>query len=139
MLKKYAPFILLIAAALFLYYFQNHRRGKNDADRIEITTEGIVTDEGFNRNPEKIIYTKHARCKMACRHIDESEVKEILQNGKLNVSKIETDERGKTYPIEGKTHDDQLIRIVVAPKKNDLVIVTVIDLDTDWPCDCKTF
>ena len=74
---------------------------------------------------------------MDCRHIDETEVMEILQNGKLNYKKIEEDNRGKTYPLEGITHDKQNVRIVFAPKEDDLVVVTVIDLDKDWDCNCK--
>ena len=74
---------------------------------------------------------------MDCRHIDESEIKEILENGKLNYSKIEEDARGKTYPLEGITHDKQHVRVVFAPKDNGLLVVTCIDLDTEWACDCK--
>ena len=73
---------------------------------------------------------------MECRHIDESEVMEILKSGKLNEAKIEEDSRGKTYPLEGKTHDNQNVRIVFAPKQEEVVVVTVIDLDKEWSCDC---
>ena len=75
---------------------------------------------------------------MDCRHIDETEVMEILQNGKLNYEKIEEDKPGKTYPLEGITHDKQHVRIVFAPKEEEVVVVTVIDLEKDWECDCKT-
>jgi len=74
---------------------------------------------------------------MECRHIDESEVKEILQEGKINYNKIEEDDKGKTYPLEGITHDHQLVRIVFAPHEKELVVVTVIDLEKEWPCDCN--
>jgi len=138
MLKKYAPYILLLFAALLLYYVLTNQRRHNKKESIEITTNGVPGGEGFQRNPEKITYTKHARCRMDCRHINEAEVKEILQNGKVNVNKIEEDNRGRTYPLEGKTTGDKYLRIVVAPKKNETVIVTVIDLDADLPCDCST-
>ena len=69
--------------------------------------------------------------------IDASEVKEIIAKGVINHSRIEEDEQGKTYPLEGTTHDGQQVRIVVAPKDQELVIVTVIDLGKDWPCDCR--
>jgi hypothetical protein len=74
---------------------------------------------------------------MDCRHIDESEVKEILQNGAINYEKIETGEKGKTYPLEGITHDRQHVRIVFAPHDTELVVVTVIDLEKEWLCDCN--
>lgn len=138
MLKKYAPYIVLLFAALLLFYVLTKQRGSNRKEHIEVTTDVTNGNEGFNRNPEKITYTKHARCRMACRHIDETEVIEILQTGKVNVNKIEEDNRGKTYPLEGKTGKDKYVRIVVAPRKNETVIVTVIDLDADWECDCST-
>ena len=67
---------------------------------------------------------------------DEYEVNEILRKGRLNTSRIRRDERGATYPLEGITRDKQRVRIVVAPRKNGVEVITCIDLDTDWPCDC---
>lgn len=136
MTKKYLPFIVLIAAALLLFYVKKNQRGSfpdNPSTEISIP---VITNEAFNRNVQKIIYSKHARCRMGCRHIDESEVLEILKSGKINESKIEEDSRGKTYPLEGKTHDNQNVRIVFAPKQASMVVVTVIDLDKEWVCDC---
>lgn len=135
MLKKYAPYIVLLIAALLLFYLKSHQRGRTVRNNIDITTNA-VNGEGFSRHPDSIIYTKHARCRMDCRHITEGEVKEILENGKVNEAKIDETDRGRTYPIDGRTKADKMVRIVVSPKKNDLVIVTVIDLDTDWPCEC---
>ena len=135
--KKYLPFIVLIAAALLLFYVKKNQRGnfpRNPADNISIP---VTIEEPFNRNVGKIIYSRHARCRMGCRHIDESEVKEILQSGKINMDKIEADSRGKTYPLEGKTHDNQNVRIVFAPRQDEIVVVTVIDLDKEWHCDCN--
>lgn len=135
--KKYLPFIVLIAAALLLFYVKKNQRGsfpRNPADDISIP---VAIEEPFNRNVVRIIFSKHARCRMDCRHIDESEVKEILRTGKVNVDKIEQDSRGKTYPVEGKTHDNQNVRIVFAPRQNEIVVVTVIDLDREWHCDCN--
>jgi len=137
MTKRYLPFIVLLAAALLLFYVKKYQRGnfpRNPSADISIP---VITDKGFNRKAHKIIYSRHARCRMDCRHIDESEVLEILQNGQLNYKKIEEDNRGKTYPLEGKTHDKQNVRIVFAPKQDDLVVVTVIDLDKDWDCNCN--
>ena len=74
---------------------------------------------------------------MDCRHIDESEVKEILQTGTINTEKIEQSNKGTSYPLEGITHDKQRVRIVFAPHKDEMVVVTVIDLDKEWQCDCN--
>src|SRR4051812_37137836 len=123
MLKKYAPYIVLLFAALLLYWVLTNQRGTK-RERVSLTAATVNVDEGFTRNPEKIIYTKHAQCRMECRHINETEVREILQSGKLNANKIGEDERGKTYPLEGKTGKDKFIRIVIAPKKKDIVVVT---------------
>ncbi len=137
MTKKYLPFIVLLAAALLFFFVKKNQRGnfpRNPSTDISIP---VITDEGFDRNVHKIIYSRHARERMGCRHIDESEVMEILRNGKLNTGKIEQDNRGKTYPLEGITHDKQNVRIVFAPRRDELTVVTVIDLDRDWDCNSK--
>ncbi|MBO9634203.1 MAG: DUF4258 domain-containing protein [Chitinophagaceae bacterium] len=94
--------------------------------------------EGFNRRTEKLIFTKHARCRMGCRHIDEAEVRDILLNGRINQRKSEPAARpDPKYALEGKTKDGQEVRIIFAPSDRGMVVITVIDLDTEWPCDCK--
>ena len=150
MLKKYLPYLLLIAAGLLFFFVKKNQRGnrvnKPETEQVteRITVPAVLPQdkkgeevEGFNRNATNIIFSKHAKCRMDCRKIDESEVKEILQNGTINHKKIQNDKRGKTYPVEGFTHDKQHVRIVFAPKGEGLVVVTVIDLDTEWKCDCK--
>ena len=136
MIKKYFPLIALLAAALLLFYIKKNQRGKIPGNASDITIPA-ATGQEFDRNNHKLIYSKHARCRMDCRHIDETEVLEILATGSLNYDKIEEDSRGKTYPLEGKTHDDQHVRIVFAPKQDALVVVTVIDLDKEWACKCN--
>jgi len=136
MTKKNLPFIVLLGAALLLFYVKKNQRGSAPIYPPTEISIPAITNEAFNRNAKKIIYSKHARCRMDCRHIDESEVLGILKSGKLNENKIEEDSRGKTYPVEGTTHDNQNVRIVFAPKQDDLVVVTVIDLDKEWVCDC---
>ncbi len=136
MTKKYLPYIVLLAAALLLWYIRNNQRGsypRTPADSEAIT---INTPPELDRNTQHIQYSRHARCRMECRQIDESEVRDIIERGAINYNKIEVDERGKTIPLEGVTHDQQTVRIVVAPAEGKLVVVTVIDLKKDWPCDC---
>ena len=101
------------------------------------TNKTAVGTDSFNRAITNLVFSKHARCRMECRHIDESEVKEILKEGVINYDKVEEDAKGKTYPLEGFTHDKQHVRIVFAPHVNELVVVTVIDLDTSWQCNCN--
>lgn len=150
MLKKYLPYIFLIAAiALFVFVKMNQRGNSANKPSTEQTEDKITVPavlpadekpqevEGFDRNTTNLIFSKHAKCRMACRNIDESEIREILKSGTINYKKIQNDKRGKTYPVEGFTHDKQHVRIVFAPKDDGLVVVTVIDLDTEWKCDCK--
>ena len=150
MLKKYLPFIVLIAAALLFWNIKKNQRGKTRAEPTTEQTdhntaipvipnpgENPNREEEFNRRTSHIIYSKHARCRMECRHIDESEIKEILEKGQINYNKIESDARGRSYPLEGITHDKQHVRVVFAPKNDALIVVTCIDLDNDWPCNCK--
>jgi hypothetical protein len=141
MLKKYIPYFVLLAAGFLLWFIKKHQASSYPKQKItttEIILPAVNPAESFNRNINTIIYSKHARCRMACRHIDESEVKEILAAGQINTGKIQEDQRGKTYPLEGVTHDKQHVRIVFAPKGNDkMEVVTCIDLDTEWPCNCK--
>lgn len=103
--------------------------------------ENVSTGAGsdvIDRHPDRLIYTKHARCRMNCRHIDESEVQEILQKGRINHRKSEPAGRpDPKYAFEGTTHDGQQVRIVFATAKRGTVVVTVIDLGTEWSCDCK--
>ncbi len=167
MFKKYLPYTFLLAAALLLFFIRKNQRGPEPVkpstgqtdDRI--TVPAVLPGEkkpeeikarpparagkdgddlairGFNRDTKNLIFSKHARCRMDCRKIDEREVREILINGMVNEKKIQKDKRGITYPVEGFTHDKQNVRIVFAPRGDALVVVTVIDLDKEWSCDCK--
>ena len=130
------PFLILIAVALLFFWIKKNQRGRQPG---RITIDAVKDDYYALRSGNKTIkYSIHAKCRMECRHIDESEVKEILQTGEINYNKEETTEKGITMPLEGTTHDGQHVRIVFAPKEKEIVVVTVIDLDKDWPCgDCK--
>jgi Domain of unknown function (DUF4258) len=95
-------------------------------------------DRGLVREPTNIIYTRHARCRMGCRHIDADEIKEVLRSGTINWEK--SDLRGDPdpkYAVEGDTHDGQRVRLIIAQSLRGSVVVTVIDLGEEWKCDCK--
>lgn len=99
---------------------------------------GSTGSDVIDRHPNQLIYTKHARCRMGCRHIDEAEVEEILAEGRINYRKSEPAGRpDPKYALEGTTRDGQQVRIVFAPAKRGMVVITVIDLDTDWSCNCR--
>lgn len=93
--------------------------------------------EPLYRNPTHLIYTKHAKCRMRCRQIDAGEITDILKNGTLNRQKSGKGKKGDiTYALEGWSKDDQHIRIVVTPEEDGLLVITVIDLEKEWPCHC---
>lgn len=95
-------------------------------------------NDPFNRTDTRLILTKHARCRMECRHINESEIREILQSGHINIQKSEPSASpDPKYAIEGITHDRQRVRIIVAASPRGNVIITVIDLEREWQCDCN--
>ena len=131
--KKYYPFIALFAVVLLLFWVKKNQRGTEKNERVTVQTNAIDLD----RNTTTIVYSKHAKCRMDCRHIDEAEVKDILERGTINYDKIEEDAKGKTYPLEGVTKDKQHVRIVFAPHQNEMIVVTVIDLDKEWQCNCN--
>jgi acetylornithine deacetylase/succinyl-diaminopimelate desuccinylase-like protein len=134
--KKYFPFLALLAAILLFFWVKKNQRGHVKKEVTTVTTEAKTTEQ-IDRSSTHLVYSKHARCRMDCRHIDESEVKEILEKGEINYDKIEDSDKGRSYPLEGVTKDKQHVRIVFAPHGNEIVVVTVIDLDKEWQCDCN--
>jgi hypothetical protein len=92
--------------------------------------------ETFRDSDAEYFFTKHARCRMECRHITQKEVKEIVRKADVNYAKSDLKAAaGPKYALEGYTSKDrQHVRIIVAPKQKHLSIVTVIDLDEDWNC-----
>jgi hypothetical protein len=145
--KKSLPYLflalLLVALAVVRMYKKSNPGGNTTTQqdkRREPTappSDNPGRTDGFNRRVARLIYTKHARCRMDCRHIDESEVKEILEKGTINYKKSELENtRGPKYALEGTTHDNQRVRIVFAQDSDGMAVVTVIDLDTEWKCHC---
>jgi Domain of unknown function (DUF4258) len=91
----------------------------------------------FDRHGQ-IILTKHARCRMDCRHITMREIHEILDNGTINYDKSEPNSHpDPKFAVEGYTEEKQHLRIIVAPENEKLIIVTCIELGVEWQCDCN--
>ena len=94
-------------------------------------------DRGFDRRTSYLEYSNHAKCRMQCRHISQAEVADIMEKGKINYNKSDLQNaRCPRYAIEGETKDDQEVRIIFAQCNDKTVVVTVIDLETDYKCDC---
>jgi hypothetical protein len=133
--QRWAPLFTVVVLLLALFLLRQCTDGEKEKPAAQV--EKLV--KGLNRNPEKINYSRHARCRMGCRQIDEYEVKEILAGGKINYAKSEIGDRPdckRKYAVEGITRDRQRVRIIFAPCKNEVTVVTVIDIGKEWPCDC---
>jgi hypothetical protein len=86
----------------------------------------------------RLVYTRHARCRMDCRHITEAEVQEVLAEGVVNeVKSNPSDKPCPTYAIEDETREGQHLRIVFAPCGDVVKVVTCIDLDKEFGCHCE--
>lgn len=143
--KKWAPFIIiavLLIAVILIKQLQN----KNEPlpkPKTNRTTDkdpaGSNTnrDRGFDRRTSYLQYSEHAKCRMQCRKIAQAEVEEIMRDGKINYTKSDLkNARCPRYAVEGVTRDNQRVRIVFAQCNESTTVVTVIDLETDFRCNC---
>jgi len=140
--KKWVPLaiVVVLGAALLLV----KRFGKTDNAKPKTRTEkktdpaaDVNRNRGFDRRVSYIEYTQHAKCRMQCRHINQSEVEEIMKDGAINYKKSDVNDRPcPTYALEGITSDNQRVRIVFAQCDLKTKVVTCIDLNTDWECHC---
>lgn len=136
--KRWSPVLIILVLLIALFFVKQCQKPETEKEPKE-TTEKEAVVRGLNRNPSKINYSRHARCRMECRKIDASEVEDILENGKINYAKSEIGDRPdckKKYAVEGTTKDKQRVRIIFAPCKTEVTVVTVIDIGREWPCDC---
>jgi hypothetical protein len=140
--KKWVPLaiVVVLGAALLLV----KRFGKTDNAKPKTRTEkktdpaaDVNRNRGFDRRVSYIEYTQHAKCRMQCRQITQSEVEEIMKDGAINYKKSDVNDRPcPTYALEGITSDNQRVRIVFAQCDLKTKVVTCIDLNTDWECHC---
>ncbi|WPQ62468.1 DUF4258 domain-containing protein [Chitinophaga sancti] len=139
---KYIP-MLLLALLLVLAWQQQwwkgplHRPQVKGNGTVERPLPNPVNDPSNLDRHARLTYTKHARCRMDCRQITEREVAEILETGQINTEKSNPrDLPCPTYALEGYSDDGQHLRIVFAPCSGETKVVTCIDLDKEWQCDC---
>ncbi|MEP6584544.1 MAG: DUF4258 domain-containing protein [Ginsengibacter sp.] len=129
--KKSIAFLFVIVISIliiikFISFSYNHS-----------TTKTSGKFQSF-KNTSHLKLTKHAKCRMECRHITLQEIKEIIKEGNENYAKSGVGSKGdQTYALEGYSIEHQHIRVVVAPENDELVVITCIDLDEDWPCNCN--
>lgn len=124
--------MLLLLLAALVYFYRTLPQNNTTTGHHE----AAIT---LNRTPERLHFSQHARCRMACRDIDESEVKELLLSGRINERKSDllvSDPCKKRYALEGHSRDQQSIRMVVASCGVQTTVITVIDLEKEWTCSC---
>jgi hypothetical protein len=140
--KKWLPYILILVLGIILFFV---RRTSNDNTSTATTSKKspsepagkINRNRGFDRRVSYLEYTHHAKCRMQCRNISQEEVKEIMRDGKINYNKSDVNAMPcPEYAVEGITSDNQRVRIVFAQCDLKSKVVTTIDLNTDWSCDC---
>ena len=101
---------------------------------------GAMTDDRIfaDLQDDNLSYTKHARCRMDCRTISESEIQAVLKGGEINHRKSKpNDSPCPSYAIEGNTNDGQEVRIVFAMCDNSTKVITAIDLGKKYDCYCE--
>jgi hypothetical protein len=132
--KKWVPYLLIILLAAAVIVIKQIQKKKGPGPKPTITTN---RDRGFDRRVSYLEYSNHAQCRMECRKISKTEVQEIMKDGKINYNKSDIQNaRCPRYALEGVTKDDQRVRIVFAQCNESTVVVTVIDLETDFECHC---
>ena len=134
--RNIVSLIVLVILAIVVFGIQKCRQSNQTYPaQTETTTQG-------DWRHHKLIYTKHARCRMECRDISEDEVTSILETGIINDLKSkeeneEADGHCPTFALEGSTKDGQHVRIVFAACDKITKVVTAIDLGDEHPCNCR--
>jgi hypothetical protein len=153
-MKKSLPFLFLLLLLVLAFFFKwcNRYSTGSEGRRVEKTLGNLPASSNYNRNEidslvrvlrantSEFYFTKHARCRMKCRHITQQEVREVVRQAKINLQKSEHQGvSGNKFALEGYSNgDSQHIRVIIAPYERRLTVVTVIDLDDSWECSsCK--
>lgn len=144
--RKWLPYLLMALMLVAILVIRQCKGNQDPAPKPSVTnpdrpkdpaSNPTNRDKGFDRRTSYLEYSQHASCRMKCRKISQSEVEEIMRDGKINYKKSDLQNaRCPRYALEGVTHDDQRVRIIFAQCNEKTVVVTVIDLETDYACDC---
>jgi hypothetical protein len=96
-----------------------------------------VKKEVFDRTPATLTYSKHARCRMQCRQIDENEVQEIMRRGIINFNRSNRRDRPcPTFALQGKTSSGEKLRVIFAQCPSETTVVTCYNLEEEFSCGC---
>lgn len=93
--------------------------------------------EAVNRHPASLIYTRHALCRMDCRHIRRTDIIQIMETGSINFNKSGKGEWPcPTFALQGRTAGGERIRIILAQCRTETKLVTCYNLDEEFECHC---
>ncbi|GAA0555496.1 hypothetical protein GCM10009415_41850 [Chitinophaga japonensis] len=137
--------MLVLAAVLLLVW--RWRQGQSDQTAAQPASEAAEAapparsakahDAGFDRTAP-LEFTAHARCRMACRQVTAAEIREIMARGRIDLSRSDLQDKPcPTYALEGYSQEGQHLRVVFAPCGEVTRVVTCIDLDKAWKCNCN--
>jgi len=98
-----------------------------------------VRREPFDRHPSHLYYTKHALCRMDCRHISKQDIDEIMHKGIINFNKTNRRDRPcPTFALQGQTTDGEKIRVIFAQCNEETKVITCYNLQEDFECHCPS-
>ena len=96
-----------------------------------------VRKEPFDRTPQRLSYTRHALCRMGCRHISKTDIRDILRSGIIHLNESRRNDRPcPTYAVQGKTTDGDNIRVIFAQCDGETKVVTCYHLNQEFECHC---
>ena len=117
----FSLFVVLVLLFIFLY-----KRWHEPIQREE-----------FDRSPSHIYYTKHALCRMNCRHISRADIEEIMEKGIINVNKSNKYDRPcPTFALQGRTDNGESLRVIMAQCREETRIITCYNLAEEFECHC---
>ena len=96
-----------------------------------------VRKEAFDRKPAKVVYSRHALCRMDCRRISKAEIEEIMQKGVINFSRSNRVATPcPTFALQGRTSRAAYIRVIFSQCADETKVVTAYNLEDNVSCYC---
>ena len=119
-------FVLLsafVATTASVVAFALFRAKKQQDDEFRLEQENIR--DRLKSKPLSV--TDHGACRMDCRFVSQSDVKNALAKGSLS-------KKHSTFPERKFAFENGRVRAIFGENKDATTVVTVIDVDTDHPC-----
>jgi hypothetical protein len=122
-------FVLLLLLASFFVYRWGNLRNSGPEDQLR--------NQGFDRRISTLQYTRHALCRMDCRHISKQEIEEIMRAGEINYAKSNSgDKPCPTFAVQGHTGDGQQIEVIFGQCERETKVITCYELEREYECFC---